>query len=1029
MNRATQKRLKNLHLMQKSQIRSNRATRNRASKLYEEYIDDDTRITVPVNITDSYILPEKGNLPIYEESINTLLRDFYDKYNIEYENATCDMPATQTIQLKAQQKFVSKYINLQTPFTGMVLWHGLGSGKTLSAISISEQIIQDVQKEVRELDLKRKYSILFVPPAMLKSNFEEEVKRYDKYYKKKPVYGTYYTSYTSNGKLSTYKKYLNPDLFKHKVIIIDESQLLIKTIHSSIINNKHSSYYNAYLNLMSEETSKVVCLSGTPIVSNAGELAVLFNILSKRKTYYEVTFPDELTTLTGIIDYISDTNTDIAKSIDMLNTIRLSSHPNRWRIYRNVIYFHTEVPPKIKYTSDGNAFTKEEFEQELQNFASDIKSEETLPLFNVMSFNSQYGIQSEGNVYNYNVTTHTSRQRETDILSNATLRSVPIKNSEEFVNKVTGYMSYFGNINKIVPKSRILPEATSDMDSNTYKIGYDNNSHPLFTIQRCECSDYQEAIMTYSYDRYVIANDIYKNLMTRNSEHFVYPFDSIDEFTHYLGLSERMMIEKVQEIYHSEHSKIQQGMYGKDTKITLPQFHAKLKYIYSIFPDINNSISIPMYAQYETTRRNKHNSIIQMMSIPNEHKYPLFQPHATSSMTRGRHQSDISCSPESKRVRTRSNRNCKRPRSPSNSRMSSSPYSNQKQKQKVSDMEPQSIYDIDYITQHIHEETNMEIIKLYYITYKKIINEIIRNIIQIRSVWVPYTPENEYCNEHFGMENLQKYSSKMFEIMNRIVGVEKSHIIYSQYKQVNIPIARMLSVAGYEQLKIKLIKIGSNTKVVLDNYDNTKKHYMFITGAGVDEEGEVEDESFYNQFLGKNKDEGQLKQNLKQHYINIFNGDINDPIYSEIKQYFGEIDNVHGNICNVIILNSAAAEGITLKNVRYVHLLHPPSDMAKIYQIIGRAIRNCTHKKLPESERNVTPILYLSKLKSSILPTKDEVNYNKCVNDSDAYVPYLNLLKTTAVDCELNKQIRVTRETGEVAELYPDLECKIKMQN
>jgi hypothetical protein len=80
--------------------------------------------------------------------------------------------------------------------------------------------------------------------------------------------------------------------------------------------------------------------------------------------------------------------------------------------------------------------------------------------------------------------------------------------------------------------------------------------------------------------------------------------------------------------------------------------------------------------------------------------------------------------------------------------------------------------------------------------------------------------------------------------------------------------------------------------------------------------------------------------------------------------------------------------------------------MAKIYQIIGRAVRNCTHQKFNEQERTVTPILYLSKYKHNLKDlTHDMKKYNECVNDSDAYVPYLNLLKQTAVDCQLNEQI------------------------
>lgn len=71
--------------------------------------------------------------------------------------------------------------------------------------------------------------------------------------------------------------------------------------------------------------------------------------------------------------------------------------------------------------------------------------------------------------------------------------------------------------------------------------------------------------------------------------------------------------------------------------------------------------------------------------------------------------------------------------------------------------------------------------------------------------------------------------------------------------------------------------------------------------------------------------------------------------------------------------------------------------MSKLFQIIGRAIRNCTHQTLPESERTVTPILYLSE--------DNEKKYNEAILINRSNVPFLDILKESTIDCLLNKQM------------------------
>jgi hypothetical protein len=59
---------------------------------------------------------------------------------------------------------VRDYLNLYTPYRGLLLYHGLGSGKTCSSIAIAE-------------GMKRVQQVVIMTPASLRANYIEEIKK------------------------------------------------------------------------------------------------------------------------------------------------------------------------------------------------------------------------------------------------------------------------------------------------------------------------------------------------------------------------------------------------------------------------------------------------------------------------------------------------------------------------------------------------------------------------------------------------------------------------------------------------------------------------------------------------------------------------------------------------------------------------------------------------------------------------------------------------------------------------------------
>lgn len=124
------------------------------------------------------------------------------------------------------------------------------------------------------------------------------------------------------------------------------------------------------------------------------------------------------------------------------------------------------------------------------------------------------------------------------------------------------------------------------------------------------------------------------------------------------------------------------------------------------------------------------------------------------------------------------------------------------------------------------------------------------------------------------------------------------------------------------------------------------------------------------------------------------------------------INNKDGNIIKVVLISTAGSEGIDLKFIRQVHILDPWYNMNRIEQIIGRAVRNFSHKDLPFNERNVEIFLHGTMLlgQDAAEEAADLYVYRVAEMKAIQIGKISRLLKETAVDCVLNyEQTTLTR--------------------
>lgn len=199
---------------------------------------------------------------------------------------------------------------------------------------------------------------------------------------------------------------------------------------------------------------------------------------------------------------------------------------------------------------------------------------------------------------------------------------------------------------------------------------------------------------------------------------------------------------------------------------------------------------------------------------------------------------------------------------------------------------------------------------------------------------------------HMKLDNLQKYSSKMYELMNKLINKSGLHFVYSNFRKY-----------GGLQSVIKIL--------------NSYGFKDFLEHGG-----------------------GKLR-------YAIWSGDEKLKEKELIRNVFNNKDNYNGSLIKIILGSPAIKEGVTLLRVRYVHVLEPYWNMSRYEQVIGRAIRFCSHKDLPKEKRIVKVFLYLATLPDKIknkIKLVDEHIYDMALQKNQIISKFENVIKESAID-------------------------------
>jgi hypothetical protein len=835
-----------------------------------------------------------NNREIFINFITSLFGPY--KEDIEKDNKTlsCDSGKNDSFNLLTHQKIVRDYINLFTPYRGLLLYHGLGSGKTCSSIGIAEGIKTDKK-------------IIVMTPASLRVNYMEELKKCgDLLYKKnqfwefistkdnpelekslsyvlslpqefikknngawlvnikkKPNYESLssqerilldaqitemikakYKFINYNGLRNSHLQNMTANYtinpFDNSVVIIDEAHNLVSRIVNKLKGKSDSLSIKLYEYLMTAENAKIILLTGTPIINYPNEIGILFNILrGKIRTYkFKLVINQARKINQDFLFKLFKSSSTLTKLMDY---IEYQSSSNTLIITENPFGFISQYSKDL-YEGVHINETKDE----------SLTSKQFIQLIAKILKKADISIVPGGiEISKYKALPDTLDDFKKYFIDDKN----QVKNENLFKRRILGLTSYFPDIDALLPK---------------YEKGFN------FHISKIEMSKFQFSVYEEA----------------------------------------RVQERKLELANAKKRKKGADGIY--DDAVSTYRIFSRA-FCNFVFP--RPTITRPFPNEGATIET----AITDNMA--NEDEFDAISKQEQALKTESR----IELDEAEKEIQ-----------------------------------ESQSIFDK---------------------TYEGRIKSALKALSDSKDQFL--TPDA-----------LKEYSPKFLNVLENIQDPSHKglHLIYSQFRTLEgIGIIKLvLEANGFTEFKLKKDLIG-NWVIDIAPENRGKPTFALYTGTETAE--------------------------VKEIVRNIFNSTweyVPSNIVEELKTMSS--NNYSGEIIKVFMITASGAEGISLHNVRFVHLIEPYWHPVRLEQVIGRARRICSHKNLPVEEQTVDVFLYLmifskeqmesddsielrlkdrSKIDNITPLTSDQALYEISTIKEDINKSILKAVKESAIDCIL----------------------------
>lgn len=970
--RVTKKKLADLGKMITGKTAVTNATEINGQRVLERVPKQKDLSELVMRVSSYYM----SNRKLYSEQLTELFKDFRKELLDDKSPVSCDRQgSTKNIDLLIHQRIVREYLNLYTPYRGLLLYHGLGSGKTCTSIAIAEAA-------------KTHKRIFIMTPASLKTNFFSELKKCgDSLYKKnqfwefisidgRPEYvsvlsqilsmdpktilkngGAWlvdikktepnfselspeeqrsldeqldemirakYVDINYNGLnerkfkelVKTYADPVTKNPFDHSVVLVDEAHNLV----SRIVNNlKKGATITSklYEYLQSAQDVRIVFMSGTPVINYPHEMGVMFNILRGYINSWKFTISSAGKTklsAENIVKMFRSANFNTFDYIDYSNeTLTITRNPFGFvNSYSNETGKKSALPHVVGRTTVRGGNATKEPDVEEEDVEEEKEEKKTMRM----------SVKKRRNVKGKRATKRVSSDKIKQSSDKTKQSSDEIKQSSDEIIPTSTYKYTKGalELNPDIPvdlPDSVLKDIEDEIHLDINAAGEDNY-HSGGTI-----------VVDNKYQG--VRLDEQGNLSDVDFEHRVKQILTDNEIT----FLPKVVVTKNKCLPDAQ--KEFQNIFVDMDSLTLQRPDVLKKRILgltSYFRSAQESLLPQFVLSTNPLNPNYHIEYVEMSDYQlndyaAERMAELERESRPKKQTKAAQNEELLKTSGSYRTFTRAKCNFSFP-------------------EEIPRPTPPNIFDekhalraeeLDNILDdnELDAEPNMDVAKAKANASVKETGEyekqIQRALADLKAAGDRYLTPTA----------LQKYSPKFAKILANIQDPENRglHLIYSSFRTLEgVGILKLvLEANGFAEFKLKKVGDVWSIKEHDDAADATKPKFVLYTGTETAEEKEII-RNIYNsnwEFVP-----GNITAKLRETHENNF----------------------YGELIRMIMITSSGAEGINLENTRFVHIVEPYWHMVRIDQVVGRARRICSHKNLPEDMRTIKVFLYMSKFSS-----------------------------------------------------------------
>ena len=430
----------------------------------------------------SYILPDRK---AFADSVTRIFKNYRAKDVGDTEDKDVDLCLARTgpgRELLPYQKLVRDYLLSETPYRGLLVYHGLGSGKTCSAIAVAESLMST-------------HKIFIMLPASLQANFKGELRKCgDPFYQEEQHWEVKQVRQhtdidhakslgISQKFLDTHMKYFvtipdrppnfkdqpadvrkgisqqitdvidqrftfinydgisksnidkifppdQEDQFDNSVVIIDEAHNFIGSVVNERVNK-----IKIYERIYRAKNAKIVLLSGTPIINAPNEIAYLMNLV--RGPIERVSIPT-----TQVVSWDEGMMTNFFRTIPEVDTIEYNSVKRIIMLTRNPPHFQSVYNEKqeriaVKYNKELT------FEPDILKWTDSFRKEFTEKIAGTELADADKCTKEDLECL----------PTKYEDFMNTYIEGLKVKNAFMFQKRIQGLVSYFkGSDERLLPK-------------------------------------------------------------------------------------------------------------------------------------------------------------------------------------------------------------------------------------------------------------------------------------------------------------------------------------------------------------------------------------------------------------------------------------------------------------------------------------------------------------------------------------------------------------------------------------------------